>query len=319
MYLSIRKFGWSLLFLFTVAQAVESVTLTTREYDNYRRFILSIPENKGQMENSFLRPIITSTPDSGLFNIEIRSEKVQQYEGERLRKSEGKIPVRFIISYPDSNTLLIEGSTTKFDKITSFFILDENKYVFDLYRYDTDDYYYSNSVQLLNNEKPESTAKSMVPLLVNPEKEREKNQGNTSSAKVSLLTKSIQTAAMILSGIIFIIIATYFILKIYSGKSLFRDISKLSQATFHPEKQARKQEILPEPETTVQVNMEAKAHDKEATYSKPVVSPVIDESAVNSMLFDKKERQIRRIMNQKNLNYNEAEMVYNLSHGSFVG
>ncbi len=315
MSLSVRKIAMIVLILCVSLYAGNKVNLTTREYEDYRRFILDIPVNELSSDNSFIKPIVKSEADSGFFSIMIESNKVQQYAGERLRKSEGKIPVRFIISYPDSNSILVQGNTSKFDKITSFYIIDENKYVFDIYKYDTDDNYYSNSVQLLNNEKLAKPIKKQTTELVNSSKNT-RSQVTKSQEKGNLLNQSIKTASMILTGLIFIIIATYFIMKIYSGKSIFKNISKLSQSSPVPVKSRRK--IQPE-QKFEEENQIIRESIQQVRISKPPTNPIINESAINSMLFDKRERQIRKIMNSKKLNYNEAEMVFNLSHGSLVG
>jgi len=318
MFLSDKRIVLMILFLCITLVAQEKVSLTTREYDNYRRFILEIPENSLSNENSFIKPVVNSEADSGQFSITIQSEKIQQYAGERLRKSEGEIPVRFVISYPDSNSILIQGNTTKFDKITSFYIMDENKYVFDIYKYDTDDNYYTNSVQLLNNEKVDNLKKKLQDTVAIKAKNTESNP--RVNKKESMLGQSVKTAAMILSGLAFIIIATYFIMKIYTGSSLFKDISKLSQANDATSSKTSKKKINSEIKKKIlEEQIRENNIENENQVRVPRQPVMVNESAVNSMLFDKKERQIRKIMNQKKLNYNEAEMVFNLTHGSYVG
>jgi len=301
------------------ANAREKVNLLTREYSEYRRFILDIPNNQGNQPGSIIKPVISTIADSGEFSILITSQKVQSFAGEKLRKSEGNIPIRFTISYPDSNQILIKGKTIPFDKITSFYIINENKYVFDIYEYSTDDNYYSNSVQLL--EKEEQLSKE-------PVSSKDTNLASTIVSKVkearpkdstvNLLAKSMKTAGMILSGLIFLLFATYFIIKIYSGRNIFQDIARMSQP--RPQKPSRSKRPAskkPAGYPQKQPSIDKQNQDLEAdiySYNTKREMPVINESAINSMLFDKKEKQIRKIMHQKKLNYNEAEMLFNLSH-----
>eukprot|EP01156_Anaeramoeba_ignava_P003157 Anaeramoba_ignava/a221031_43.p1 GENE.a221031_43~~a221031_43.p1 ORF type:complete len:327 (-),score=31.88 a221031_43:114-1094(-) len=312
------------LTLLTITLAdVNKVTLNTREYENYRRFIIEIPKNATNQNNTFVRPLISSEPDSGNFSVLIHSENVQKFEGERLRKSEGNIPVRFVVSYPDSNTIKIDGKSNEFDQITSYYIMDENKYVFDLYKFANDDNFYSNSVKLLTPIEPtqksqDTIEKNIVQRPKNiPQKVKKSTGQNT-----NILAQSIKTASVILSGLIFLIMATYFVLKIYSGKSLFQDIKQLSHPT---PKETKKQKVASKPKKqTVKENVDVKDEidETEINITPPrrrIEKPAIDESAINSMLFDKKEREVRRIMHVKNLNYNEAEMVFNLSHGQLNG
>ena len=297
----------------------KKVVLNTREYENYRRFILEIPENATNIMNSFIKPEIISNADSGLFSILIKSENVQLFEGEKLRKSEGRIPVRFTISYPDSHTIKIDGKTIDFDNIVSFYIIDENKYVFDIYQYSNNDNFYSNSVQLLSPEFKDRKNQISHPETLITKNDVIKTKILTPKSKnsnVTILTQSIKTASMILSGIIFLIISTYFILKIYTGKSVFKDIKQLS----HPnskENKSQPKKITFEKEE--QINTTIDRIEEEIQRPKLLEKQVVDESAINSMLFDKKERQVRKMMNQKHLNYSEAEMVYNLSHGQLHG
>ncbi|MFP4547685.1 MAG: hypothetical protein ACLFQM_06095 [Fidelibacterota bacterium] len=309
-----------IIFAATVT-AQEQVNLLTREYPEYRRFILDIPFNEGETYNSVIKPVISTMADSGEFSILITSQKARTFKGESLRKSEGNIPVRFTISYPDSNQILIQGKTIPFDKITSFYIIDENKYVFDIYEYSVDDNYYSNSVQLLNPEDQatkgavSSEDTNLATSIVN--KVRKARPENTT---VNLLTKSLKTAGMILSGLIFLLFATYFIIKIYSGRNIFQDIAGMSQPGPGKEKpNKRPPQRKPSEYSRKQAQIDKQNQSAETdiySYNTKRETPVINESAINSMLFDKKEKQIRKIMHQKKLNYNEAEMLFNLSHKS---
>ncbi len=299
-----------ILFLSMYSYVQADITLTTREYEDYRRFILHIPNNDfGQ--NYLIKPKIKTDQKAGEFEILIQSPGFKSFKGEKLRKSEGEIPVRFTLSSPDSTSLLVTGNTIAYDNLTAFYILEENKYVFDIYKYAMDDNYYSNSVQLLSPKKK----KSVTPVEI-------KDTNETSATKIAskesvkneaLLTKSIKTAGMIVSGLLFLLIATYFIIKIYSGRSLFRDISALSK----PKKSKRSNKYKKSSSRPSTIDMTLKDHNKHYENKEPVKQVkrnIINESEINSMLFDKKEKQIRRMMNQKDLNYNEAEMLYNLSH-----
>jgi len=313
---------FSLIFLtvsgFAAKDTSDSIIqLNTREYDNYRRFILEIPEQATNAKNTFIRPEISANSAEGYFSILIQSENVQRYEGEKLRKSEGDIPVRFTITYPDSNTVKIDGKTIGFETITSYYVIDENKYIFDIYRYANDDKFYSNSVQLLTPKtRAEKTSDTTSENQISTNSRQFSGKQRSAKSGSSILTQSIKTAGVILSALIFIIMATYFILKVYTGKSLFQDIKQLSHSTPKPSKgrpkpaKGKAKSLKPE-EKEDAFSDEMEFHEPE--------KHVVNESAINSMLFDKKEREIRKLMHQKNLNYNEAEMMFNLSHGQFYG
>lgn len=328
MLLSVKKFIQAIIFLIIIQNLLFAITedsakkvmLNTREYENYRRFIIEIPEEATNQTTTFVRPQISTKPDSGIFSIVIKSENVQKFEGERLRKSEGDIPVRFIITYPDSNTIKIDGKSNEFDEITSFYLVDKNKYIFDLYKFSNDDNFYSNSVKLLTPVETDEKVQDTVKKKVFTGSKNNKFVNKKSSEKNDILSQSIKTAGMILSGVIFLVLATYFILKIYTGKNLFQDIKQIS----HPTPKETKKHTVSKKKTEETKKLSEKVIDaieKEEYYPpKPTIeNPIVDESAINSMLFDKKERQVRKIMHQKNLNYNEAELLFNLSHGQLNG
>ncbi len=287
--------------LFSNAWATKdkNVNLSTQEYSNYRRFILTIPENIEIEENSIIMPQIDSNPSLGEFSIIIKSENVRKFEGERLRKDEGEIPIRFVLSYPDKNTLQITGKTVKYKNINAFYIIGKQQYIFDIL---TDDQnqsgFYTQSVKLLennpiSNDNPEDQPKKTLNIIQN--NKPDKSQSN-------IISQSLKTALMIFVAITFLVIATISILKIFNGEKIFGSSAKTVSA-----KKVKAEKIILEKQIDFPI-IPKKVRKKINYYN---------DSSINSLVYDKKERKIRILMNKKQLNYDEAEMLLNLSKSNF--
>ncbi len=128
---------WSLLALggtYTFASGATlhqgKISLSTMEFDNYRRIILTSPsEGSGH----FIAPQIEDDPENGEFTLIFSPLDSASYIGKRLTKEYGTTPIQLTVSFPDSQTLKITGKSLRFDKLVGYYQLGEERYIFDIY------------------------------------------------------------------------------------------------------------------------------------------------------------------------------------------
>ncbi len=117
-----------LLFLPTRLPA-DRIVITTDEYRTVRRIVVTLPERNET------RPIVESFPDSGRFTIRVKAVDSAEFNSRKYIRAAGAVPIKLVTSFPDSQTMLIEGYTRPFKRLVSYLFLNENKLIFDVYNH----------------------------------------------------------------------------------------------------------------------------------------------------------------------------------------
>lgn len=106
--------------------------LMTEEFDQFRRIIFVSPLHQ-EICTTYL-PIVVADSLNGEFTITLSSLDTSLFVGKRLYKLMGNFPIRLAVLFPDSQTILLDGKTVPFEKIVSYYVIDGEKFIFDIYK-----------------------------------------------------------------------------------------------------------------------------------------------------------------------------------------
>ncbi len=127
---AILAFCGTCTFASAAAGQGQKISLSTMEFGNYRRIILTSPNRD---TGYFVSPAIEEEPEEGEFTLDFSPVDSAAYVGKRLTREYGKMPIQLSVSFPDSQTLRISGKSLKFDKLVGYYQLGEERYIFDIY------------------------------------------------------------------------------------------------------------------------------------------------------------------------------------------
>jgi len=140
-FLQIVQIVW--LFLFSVVLHAESlngtdqVSLKTREFDSFRRILLTISKSVDIVDTNGRKtiPELNFDLQAGEFEISLSPIDTIFFTGKTLRIEEGGIyPVRLSCVFPDAKTIIVRGKTVPFEKIIGYSIIGTNQYIYDIYK-----------------------------------------------------------------------------------------------------------------------------------------------------------------------------------------
>ncbi len=209
----------------------QQISITTMEFSNFRRFKITIPNNRNSEGNMIPSPKINKIPAKGKFEILIAPVNSDLYIDDIIKKDEGKkYPIRYFLDFPNSKSILIKGDTSPYKKIVAYNLIDTGEYLFDIY------YVSLGESTLLE--------KSIAPVEISrSEKAKPKTLVVTSEKKVSSavieeqidprekkLITAIKTALIVVIGATVVLLATLLILKIFNARTdkLKNDLLKIN-------------------------------------------------------------------------------------------
>lgn len=140
-FLHISQIVW--LFIFSgVVQAeslngTDQVSLRTGEFDSFRRILLTISTGVDTVDTNgrIAIPELNFDSQTGEFEISLFPIDTSFFTGETLRmEEEGAYPVRLSCVFPDAKTIIVKGKTVPFEKIIGYNIIGTNQYIFDIYK-----------------------------------------------------------------------------------------------------------------------------------------------------------------------------------------
>lgn len=167
-FLQIAQFVW--LFIFSVvleAEPVNSfgeVSLRTREFDSFRRIILTISRSVDTVavNDKIIIPELNFNSQMGDFEIILSPIDTSFYVGKTLCIEEGAYPVRLLSVFPDSITVIIKGKTTPFEKIIGYNVIGTNQFIFDIYKNLPPQADFLEKTVMINSESQDSNTRRRI-------------------------------------------------------------------------------------------------------------------------------------------------------------
>lgn len=109
----------------------EQIRVISQDYSSFHRVKISGPD--GGPAEFLPLPDIRETPEDGQFEILFSPVDTNQFRGQSISRDWGNVPLQLIITFPDSNTMKIAGTTIPYSESRCFHTVRENIYYFDIY------------------------------------------------------------------------------------------------------------------------------------------------------------------------------------------
>jgi len=285
---------------------------------------LSLPESP-QFKEIIPNPRIEKDLANGAFEITFSSINLAPSKKQQISGSNQQTPLSILLFFQDNRKLKLVVKTGSLQNLNSYYSIEKNKFYFDLI--------YSNSEQIASSipsnsmqNKIDKTDKAPKNLIASnfestqnqPEPENYKeaesmNKNSVTETRVgSILFRAVKSAIMVALVIVFLVAATILVINTYSGQNLLQPYLKEIKKSLNKKKaksKNKKSKATRKKQQQSEYLKEAEYEKKEKEYDRKISKKITS--------IDDRVLEIRKIMDEQGLTYDEAELYYNMNRSNF--
>ena len=285
---------------------------------------LSLPESP-QFKEIIPNPRIEKDLANGEFEITFSSINLAPSKKQQISGSNQQTPLSILLFFQDNRKLKLVVKTGSLQNLNSYYSIEQNKFYFDLT--------YSKSKNIArsftsrNKETNVSNSEKATETLIASNHESTPNQqepenytaANTIDKKSgiesrvgSILFRAVKSAIMVALVIVFLVAATILVINTYSGQNLLQPYLKELKKSLNKKKaksKDKKSKATRKKQQQSEYLKEAEYEKKEKEYDRKISKKITS--------IDDRVLEIRKIMDEQGLTYDEAELYYNMNRSNF--
>ena len=287
-----------------------------------------LPENPAR-PNHIPAPKIEKDPANGEFEVTFSSVNLTPNKQQQLTKSTDQAPLSILLFFLDNRKLKVVVKTAPFNFINGYYSIEKGIYIFDIN--------YKNNAQRLatiqksniEEKKDNNLNNKFSAFSDNQQTEKEQSSNNIKTAGPqqenmgvsTIFMRAVKSALMVAAIIIFLVLATAFVIKIYSGQNILLPYLKEFINQVQTDRKVKEKPVQNRQKNIEPENIQPKkpASEPPAAESKTgeIEEDFAQEAAENFTGVNNKGSNIRKIMEKQGLTYDEAELYYNMNHSQF--